>query len=134
MCSRPAAAGALRPTRPVERDGQGHGEGGDAGEEHDGPLQTEQRRRRLVYLRDAAQRVRMEKPMLKGFGWLLVPFAIIPIFWPFFIIVWILKKKVSSRMETQLQNALEYWGIHEVEVDEYISDDLSDSDDLIPDL
>jgi hypothetical protein len=37
-------------------------------------------------------------------------------------------------METQLKNALEYCGIHEVEIDEYVSDDLSDSDGLIPGL
>ena len=96
--------------------------------------QTEQQRRRLIYLRDAAQQVRMGKTILKGFGWLLIPFAIIPIFWPFFIFVWILRKKAGSMMETQLRNALEYWGIHEVEIDEYVSDGLSDSDNLIPGL
>lgn len=96
--------------------------------------QTEQRRRRLIYLRDAAGQVRMGKSILKGFGWLLIPFAIIPIFWPFFIFVWILRKKAGTMMETQLKNALDYWGIHEVEIDEYVSDGLSDSDNLIPGL
>ena len=67
--------------------------------------------------------------MLKSF---MIIFAIIPIFWPFFIFVWFFRKKAKSMMETQLENALEYWGIHEVEIDAYVSDDLSDSDDLIP--
>jgi hypothetical protein len=96
--------------------------------------QTEQRRRRLIYLRDAAQQVRMGKSILKGFGWLLVPFAIIPIFWPFFVFVWILRKKAGSMMETQLKNALEYWDIHEVEIDKYVNDESFESDNLIPGL
>lgn len=95
---------------------------------------TEQRRRRLIYLRDAAQQVRMGRTLLKGFGWLLIPFAIIPIFWPFFVFVWILRKKTGSMMETQLKNALEYWGIHEVEIDEYVTDESFESDNLIPGL
>jgi hypothetical protein len=96
--------------------------------------QTEQRRRRLIYLRDAAQQIRMGKSLLKGFGWLLIPFAIIPIFWPFFVFVWILRKKAGSMMETQLKNALEYWGIHEVEIDKYVTDESFESDNLIPGL
>ena len=96
--------------------------------------QTEQRRRRLIYLRDAAQQARMGKSFLKGFGWLLIPFAIIPIFWPFLIFFWFIRKKAVSMIEIQLKNALEYWGIDEVEIDEYVSEDLSNSDNLIPGL
>jgi len=96
--------------------------------------QAEQRRRRLIYLRDAAYQARVGKSFLKGFGWLLVPFAIIPIFWPFFIFFWFIRKKAGSMMEIQLKNALEYWGIHEVEIDEYVTDDSFDSDNLIPGL
>jgi len=95
---------------------------------------TEQRRRRLDYLREAAEKISKSKGMLNGYGWLLIPFAIVPIFWPFFIILWVFRKKAGSKMETQLQNALEYWSIHEVEIDAYISDGLSDPDDLIPGL
>ena len=96
--------------------------------------QSEQRRRRLTYLRDEAQKIKTGQSMLKGYGWLLIPFAIIPIFWPFFIFVWFIRKKSHSMKETQLKNALDHWGIHEVEIDAYFSDDLSDSDDLIPGL
>ena len=84
---------------------------------------TEQRRRRLDYLREAAENISKNKGMLNGYGWLLIPFAIIPVFWGFFILVWILKKNQGSRMENQLKNALEYWGIHEVEIDAYVSDE-----------
>ncbi len=96
--------------------------------------QSEQRRQRLTYLRDAAQKIKTGQSMLQGYGWLLIPFAIIPIFWPFFIFVWFIRKKAGSTMDTQLKNALEYWGVHEVEIDEYVTEDSFDSDDLIPGL
>jgi hypothetical protein len=96
--------------------------------------QTEQRRRRLIYLRDAAQQARMGKSFLKGFGWLLIPFAIIPIFWPFLIFFWFIRKKAGSMIEKQLLNALDYWGIDEVEIDAYVTDYSNGSDNLIPGL
>ena len=38
-------------------------------------------------------------------------------------------------MSNQLQNALDYWGIHEVEIDAYVSGyDSMDSDPMIPGL
>jgi hypothetical protein len=100
----------------------------------DNLTQTEQRRRRLVYLRDAAQQARMGKSFLKGFGWLVIPFAIIPIFWPFLIFFWFIRKKAGSMIDTQLLNALDYWGIDEIEVDTYVTEDSSGSDNLIPGL
>jgi hypothetical protein len=96
--------------------------------------QTEQRRRRLIYLRDAAQQARMGKSFLKGFGWLMIPFVIIPVFWPFLIFFWFIRKKAGSMVDTQLLNALDYWGIDEIEIDAYVSEDSSDSDNLIPGL
>ena len=96
--------------------------------------QTEQRRRRLIYLRDAAQQARVGKSFPKGFGWLLILFAIIPIFWPFFIFFWFIRKKAVTMMENQLKNALEYWGIDEVEIDEYVTEYSSGSENLIPGL
>ena len=73
--------------------------------------------------------------MLKGFSWFMIPMAIIPIFWPFFIFFWFMRKKAGSMMNNQLQNALDYWGIHEVEIDAYVSDnDSMDSDNIIPGL
>jgi len=46
-----------------------------------------------------------------------------------------MRKKAGSMMSSQLDNALEYWGIHEVEIDAYISGhDSMDSDDLFPGL
>ena len=97
--------------------------------------QSEQRRRRLIYLRDAAQQMSVGKSMLKGFSWFMIPLAIIPVFWPFFIFFWFMRKKAGSMMNNQLQNALDYWGIHEVEIDAYVTGhDSMDSDGIIPGL
>jgi hypothetical protein len=92
---------------------------------------TEQKSRRLIYLGDAVQKMRTGKSILKGFGWIMVPLAKIPIFWPFFIFVWFARKKAATMIEAQLCNAMKYWGINEWEIDEYVSDDLFDSDDII---
>ncbi|MBN1973702.1 MAG: hypothetical protein JW787_08695 [Sedimentisphaerales bacterium] len=83
--------------------------------------QSEQRRRRLIYLRDAAQQLKTGQSLLKGFGWIMIPLAIIPIFWPFFIFIWFIRKKTGSMTNAQLYNALEYWGVHDVEIDAYVS-------------
>ena len=96
----------------------------DASIEH--LTQSEQRRRRVTYLRDAAEKIKTGKSFLKGFGWLMIPFAIIPIFWPFFAILWYLRKKTGSMMETRFKNALNYWGIHESLIDDYLSEDEFD--------
>lgn len=94
--------------------------------------QSEQRRRRLDYLRDSVQQIRTQRSRM---GILMILCAVIPIFWGFFIILWFLRRMDKSRMENQLENALEYWGIHEVEIDAYVSNsDSMDSDDLIPGL
>lgn len=87
---------------------------------------SRQRRRRLTYLHDAAQESKTGQSMLGGIGWLLIPFAIIPILWPFFIFVWFVRKKAVSGMDSQLEKALEYWGIHEVEIDEYVTEETFD--------
>ena len=88
--------------------------------------QSEQRRRRVIYLRDGAEKIKTGKSLLKGFGWLMIPFAIIPIFWPFFAIFWYIRKKAGSMMKTQFKNALDYWGIHESLIDDYLSEDTFD--------
>jgi hypothetical protein len=84
--------------------------------------QSEQRRRRLSYLREAAQQMKPGKSLLRGFGWFMIPLAIIPILWPFFIFAWFMCRKAASMMESELESALDYWGIHEVEIDTYVSD------------
>ncbi len=82
---------------------------GDAPEE-------EKRRKRIVYLKDAARQMQTGSSMLKGFGCLLIPFAIIPIFWPFLFFFWFMRKKALGLMESQQASALEYWGIRQDEI------------------
>ncbi len=92
---------------------------------------SEQKSRRLIYLGDAVQKMRKGKYILRGFGWIMIPLALIPILWPFFIFVWFARKKAAKMIEAQLPKAMKYWEIDEWEIDEYVSDDLSDPDDLI---
>ena len=76
----------------------------------------DKRQRRIIYLRDATQQMGMQKNVFKGFGCLLVPFAIIPIFWPFLIFFWLIKKNANKLVDSQLINALDYWNIQLQEV------------------
>jgi hypothetical protein len=76
----------------------------------------DKRPRRIIYLRDATQQMGMQKNIFKGFGCLLIPFAIIPIFWPFLIFFWFMKKKANTLIDSQLINALDYWNIQLQEV------------------
>lgn len=88
--------------------------------------QSEQRRRRLIYLQDAADEIKEGKSILKGFGWFMIPLALIPILWPLFAVMWYLRKKAASMMETQFEEALDYWGIHESLIDDYLEDNSLD--------
>ena len=78
--------------------------------------EEEKRRKRIVYLRDAVRQMQMGASMLKGFGCFIIPFAIIPIFWPFLIFFWFMRKKALGLMGAQLNNAVEYWGIRQEEI------------------
>ena len=76
----------------------------------------DKRQRRIIYLRDATQQMGMQKNVFKGFGCLLIPFAIIPIFWPFLIFFWLIKKNANKLVDSQFINALDYWNIQLQEV------------------
>lgn len=78
--------------------------------------EEEKRRKRIAYLNDAVRQMQMGKSLLKGFGCVVIPFAIIPLFWPILFFVWYLRKKALGMMNSQLQSALEYWGIREDEI------------------
>ena len=76
----------------------------------------EKKRKRVVYLRDAVRQMQTGASLLNGFGCFVIPFAIIPIFWPFLFFFWFMRKKALGLMESQLNNALEYWGIRQDEI------------------
>jgi hypothetical protein len=81
--------------------------------------ESDKRKRRIIYLRDAMQQISIGKTIFKGFGLLiLIPFILIPIFWPFLAFFWFMKKKATGLMDTQVTNALEYWNIQRSEVDQ----------------
>jgi len=76
----------------------------------------EKRRKRIIYLRDAARQNQTAASTFKAFGCLFIPFVIIPLFWPFLIIMWVLHKKSINLIGTHLAMALEYWGIQQHEI------------------
>ena len=78
--------------------------------------EAEKKERRIIYLRDAMQQLDIGKSLFKGFGCLLIPFMLIPIFWPFLFFFWFMKKNMTRLMENQLHNALDYWQIQACEV------------------
>jgi hypothetical protein len=80
--------------------------------------ESDKRQRRIIYLRDANQQIGLQKNVFKGFGCLLLPFAIIPLFWPFLIFFWFMKKKTNTLLSNQLNNALAYWKIQDHEINQ----------------
>jgi hypothetical protein len=76
----------------------------------------EKRRKRVIYLRDAVRQNETAASTFKAFGYLLIPFALIPIFWPFLIFMWFLRKKSTDLIGEHLVTALEYWGIQQSEL------------------
>jgi hypothetical protein len=78
--------------------------------------EEEKRRKRIIYLRDAARQNQTALSVFKVFGFLFIPFALIPCFWPFLIVVWLLRKKSADLIGTHLATALEYWGIQQHEI------------------
>jgi len=86
----------------------------DASIENDS--EGEKRRKRIIYLRDAVRQNETAISTFKAFGCLLIPFALIPIFWPFLIFIWFMRKKSTDLIGTHLATALEYWGILQSEL------------------
>ena len=78
--------------------------------------EEEKRRRRVIYLRDAVAQLEMGKALMKGFGCIMIPFFIVPIFWPFIAFFWYMRKKAAATIDRQTRSALAYWGIHEHEI------------------
>jgi len=76
----------------------------------------EARRKRILYLKDAVQQMNVGKNLLKGFGCFVIPFAIVPLFWPFLFFFWFMRKKTVEHMNAQLDSALQYWGIQREEL------------------
>ena len=75
----------------------------------DGESPYEIKRKRIIYLKDAAQKMKSGKEMMSKYKYVLIPFAIIPLFWPFLFFAYHLFKKQMKLRESQFLMALQYW-------------------------
>jgi hypothetical protein len=80
--------------------------------------ESDRREGRIIYLRDAMLQIGVGKAVFKGFGCFLIPFVLIPIFWPFLAFFWFMNKKAVGLMDSQVANALDYWDIQHSEIDQ----------------
>lgn len=78
---------------------------------------AERKRRRIIYLRDAIQKLRTAKSMGKAFTCVLIPFAIIPVFWPFLIFMYVIMKKQGEAIDQQVLTAMQYWDLTPYDID-----------------
>lgn len=78
--------------------------------------ESDKRQKRIIYLRNALQQVKVGKKIMKGFGCLLIFFMFIPIFWPFLIFFLVMRKNASGLIDNQINNALDYWKIDKSEI------------------
>jgi hypothetical protein len=71
----------------------------------------EQQRRRKAYLRQAMMEIDQGKKMFNSMGCAMLPFLVIPIFWPFLIFQRRTANRMQQMMEGYVTSACEYWGI-----------------------
>lgn len=76
----------------------------------------EKRKKRILYIKDAQGQLNVAKDMMKGMGCIMIPFYIIPLFWPFLIFFKLAKKKSANLIDAQLDRALEYWDLDHHEI------------------
>lgn len=79
----------------------------------------DQRRKRLAYLSQAMSQMGLGKSIFKVAGCFILPFAIIPLFWPFLLFFYVVRKKALQSIEEQYDDALRYWGIDRYELDRH---------------
>ncbi len=75
------------------------------------------RRKRIAYLKQAMSQVESGKKMMGSFGCLLVPFMIIPLFWPFLYFMKKSQRNAMNLLDDQVEGALDYWGVSRREID-----------------
>ena len=76
--------------------------------------EVEQNEKRLLYLEQALKQMANAQKMIKVFGCLFLPIMIIPIFWPFLIMLYFMLKKSRRIMDDYVVSACRYWGIEGV--------------------
>ena len=78
--------------------------------------EDERRRKRLAYIEQALMEVGYGRSMVKSFGCLMVPFAIIPIFWPFLAFTYFAMRRSMRMLDGYVAGACRYWDIDPEEI------------------
>ena len=71
----------------------------------------EQSQRRKAYLAQAMLRVGYGKSMMASMGCFFIPFLIIPVFWPFIIVFYLISRKSQRMIDNYVDSACRYWNI-----------------------
>lgn len=71
--------------------------------------EDEKIRKRILYLKDASNKLKMKIESTANFKYFLIPFALIPLFWPFILVFYLSFKKQKEAFDQQTGMALEYW-------------------------
>ena len=77
----------------------------------EGGTEEEMTAKRIAYMEQSLVQVGYGRSMFKAFGCLLIPFFIIPIFWPVLLFAYFSHTKVMKMVEAQIDFALDYWGL-----------------------
>lgn len=73
--------------------------------------EDEKRRKRIAYLREAVLQAQTGIEMMKKSGCIMVPFAIIPIFWPILWFARAARRKMTENLQAQVRAAMDYWNL-----------------------
>jgi len=87
--------------------------------------EDEKRKKRILYIKDAQSQLNVARDIFKSMGCVMIPFYIIPIFWPFLIFIKLAKKKSTNLFDAQYNRALEYWDIKHHDISNSWNDNMS---------
>jgi hypothetical protein len=77
---------------------------------------SEQLDKRKAYLIQAINKIGYEKKLLNSLGCMMIPFLIIPLFWPVLIFMHYTKRKAIKLINEQIESACLYWNIDKKEL------------------
>jgi Fe2+ transport system protein B len=72
----------------------------------------QQMEKRRQYLDQALKKMKYNKNIIKSFGCFLIPFVIIPLFWPMLIFMYFIKKNYMKNLNDNIESACKYWNIN----------------------
>ena len=77
----------------------------------EGDSEDEMRRKRIAYIEQALDMVGYGKSMFQAMGCVMIPFMIIPVFWPVLLFMWYMRKRTFGMIDSQIDDALRYWNL-----------------------